>query len=265
MMISRCLLICLLFCSAAAAQTGRASVEWISASATAQAGKPMQTAIRMIHDGGWHSYWVNPGEAGMPTTVEWKLPPGWQVRGPEFPAPARFLTGGLAGYGYEGTTWLPVTLTPPEDFSGGARLTATISWLACGEQGCVPGEAHLQLDVRAGDPADGPEAAAIRQAFAKLPRLRDCLALSVAVEGKNLRLGIAHPADFTADLGACSVFPATPEVVDAQAEIRFTKSDGQWTAVVPRSGFAKEPPRQLTLVLSGGALETPLELSWNAP
>jgi DsbC/DsbD-like thiol-disulfide interchange protein len=255
----------LLSCAVAAANPGKATALWISSSATAEPGQPLETAIRLTHDKGWHSYWTNPGEAGIPTTVEWKLPPGWKSGGLQAPAPIRFLTGGLAGYGYEGATWFPVMLTPPEDFSGQARLTATLSWLACSEEGCVPGQAELHLDLQAGKTAATPDQATILRAHRQLPQPLEGVRLDVKEEKDQLRLTITHGPDFNADLSSISVFPATPEVVDPQAEPRFKKAGDRWLATAPIGEFAKKPVRKLVLVLDGGGLETPLQLGWNAP
>ncbi|MFZ9936732.1 MAG: protein-disulfide reductase DsbD domain-containing protein [Luteolibacter sp.] len=166
---------------------GRATADWIAVSSAALAGQPLQTAIRVRHDKNWHSYWLNPGEAGIPTTVEWKLPPGWQHGVLGFPAPVRFHTGELAAYGYKGELLLPVTVTPPEDFAGTAKLEAEISWLACSADGCMPGEASLSLEITARDAAPSPQAAAILAAIDLLPRPADeALRLSVQESGNSL-------------------------------------------------------------------------------
>jgi DsbC/DsbD-like thiol-disulfide interchange protein len=262
---TRSLSVLLLSCAVASANPGKAGAVWVSSSATVEPGKPLQTAIRLTHDKGWHSYWINPGEAGIPTTVEWKLPPGWKSGGLHFPAPIRFLSGGLAGYGYEETTWLPVTITAPEDFTGKARLSATISWLACSEDGCVPGEAELQLDLRAGKTAATEDRAAIFRAHLQLPQPREGVRLDVKEEKERLMLTITHDAEFAADLSSSRVFPATPDVIDPQAEPRFKKEGGRWIATAPLGEFAEKPLRNLVLVLDGGGLETPLLLTWSMP
>jgi len=255
----------LLSCAVASANPGKATAVWVSTSATVQPGKPLETAIRMTHDKGWHSYWINPGEAGIPTTVEWKLPPGWKSGGLQLPAPIRFLSGGLAGYGYEGTTWFPVTITAPEDFTGKARLNATISWLACSEEGCVPGEAELQLDLQAGKTAATEDRAAVLRAHKQLPQPPEGVRLDVK-EGKDrLMLTITHDAEFDADLSSSRVFPVTPDVIDPQAEPRFKKEGDRWIATAPLGEFAEKPLKNLVLVLDGGALETPLQLTWSMP
>lgn len=255
----------LLSCAVASANPGRAAAAWLSSSATAEPGKPLQTAIRLTHDKGWHSYWINPGEAGIPTKVEWKLPLGWKSGGLQFPAPIRFLSGGLAGYGNEGTILFPVTITAPADFIGDARLSATIFWLACSEEGCVPGEAELQLDLRAGKMAATEDRAAILRAHQQLPQPREGVRLEVKQEKDRLLLTITHDAGFEADLSTSRVFPATPDVIDPQAEPRFKKEEDRWLATAPLGEFAEKPVRNLVLVLDGGSLETPLQLGWNTP
>jgi thiol:disulfide interchange protein DsbD len=265
MMIPRLLMISALSCAASAAQPGRASAVWLSSSMSAEPGKPLQTAIRMTHDDDWHSYWINPGEAGIATTAEWKLPPGWKCSGLELPAPIRFLTGGLAGYGYEGTVLFPAMLTPPADFAGEARLSVTLTWLACGEEGCVPGEKELHLDLRAGAHAATEHEAAIQKAREMLPKARDGVQLEVSEKEDRLALAIMGSSAPVGDLGGCHVYPATPEVIDPKAQIRFHKNGDRWIADAPLGEFAKKPVRHLELILNGGGLDRPLHVAWTAP
>jgi DsbC/DsbD-like thiol-disulfide interchange protein len=257
------IMISTMLCGAAMAgiRSGKATVAWIGESVTCEAGKPLQTAIRMVHDPGWHSYWINPGEAGVKTSVSWKLPPGWKTGGLGYPAPSRFTTSGLAGFGYEGTVLLPVKITPPEDFTGTARLTAVISWLACGEAGCVPGEAEIHLDLSAGIPKQTEEAREILAAHPPPCPAGDSARLAVTEKGKSLVLSINTAMDFD----GCEFFPATPDVVDPRAPVRFVRNGGTWTAEVPKSAYASGPVKQLTLVVAPGGENEALELTWTAP
>lgn len=86
--------------SIAAVRSGKAEVDWLSVSATVAPGKPVQTALRLVVDPGWHTYWENPGEGGMGISVKWDLPAGWTAGALEHPVPQRFMTGELAGFGY---------------------------------------------------------------------------------------------------------------------------------------------------------------------
>lgn len=268
LMIARLTLVSTMFCAPAMAgiRSGKVMVDWIGESAICEAGKPLQTAIRMIHDPGWHSYWINPGEAGIKTTVKWNLPPGWKTGTLGYPSPSRFMTSGLAGFGYEGTVLMPVTVTPPADFTGTARLTAMISWLACGEEGCVPGEAEILLDLSAGTPKATPDSQIILAAYQKLPRpVANAPRLAVAEKGKNLVLVIETNSGVALDLEGRECFPATPDVIDPRVSIRFAKNGETWMAEVPKSEYASAPVKRLTLALAQAGANEALELTWSAP
>jgi DsbC/DsbD-like thiol-disulfide interchange protein len=49
------------------------------------AGKPLWLGLLIAHQPHWHTYWKNPGDSGLPTTLQWTLPAGTQagdIRGP---------------------------------------------------------------------------------------------------------------------------------------------------------------------------------------
>ena len=246
--------------------TGHAKVEWITASATSEPGKPLQTAIRMSIEPGWHTYWINPGEGGMKTGFEWKLPPGWLASEPGHPVPKRFLTGELPGFGYKGIVMFPVTLTAPAGFEGSAKLTGKISWLACNEGACVPGEAEITLEISAGAMADSADAPQIQAALALIPQPQDdVFEFQVAEAPQGLTLSIKSRSRKAINPGQWEVFPATPEVVDPAAEIRFVAKGAEWTAGVPKSEYLTGPPQALKLVIAQAGEAGPISLTWRAP
>jgi thiol:disulfide interchange protein DsbD len=64
-------------------------------------GKPLWLGLQLRHATGWHTYWKNPGDSGLPTELHWTLPSGWQASAIEWPLPQRVQIGALANYGYE--------------------------------------------------------------------------------------------------------------------------------------------------------------------
>ncbi|MDG5495494.1 protein-disulfide reductase DsbD domain-containing protein [Niveispirillum sp. BGYR6] len=121
----------------------------------------------------WHTYWLNPGDSGIATSIGWTLPAGWQAGDINWPAPERFPIGPLVNFGYKDTVHLLVPLTLPADAKPGApvTLTAAVDWLVC-EDICIPESATLTLDVPVVDGAAKPaaEAAALfTEARASLP------------------------------------------------------------------------------------------------
>jgi thiol:disulfide interchange protein DsbD len=120
----------------------------LAAAAFYQPGHPLVVALHLQHQAGWHSYYKDPGDAGLPTTLAWQLPAGFSAGPIQWPVPVRFTApGGLATQGYTGDVSLPVEIQLPPGFHEPVlHLAAHATWLAC-SQVCIPGGADLALAV----------------------------------------------------------------------------------------------------------------------
>ena len=78
-------------------------------------GRPVWLGLRISHQPQWHTYWRNPGDSGLATTLSWRLPAGLSAGEIAWPVPRRLPVGHLVNYGYEGTTLLPVPITVTQD------------------------------------------------------------------------------------------------------------------------------------------------------
>src|ERR1700733_3099575 len=107
----------------------------VAGDATAAGASAIWVGLKLRHDAGWHTYWKNPGDAGMPTKISWTLPEGWTAGGINWPAPERMQVGPLASYGYEGEVVLPLKVFPPAGWNAKqtVHLAAHVNWLVCKE------------------------------------------------------------------------------------------------------------------------------------
>lgn len=106
--------------------------------ATTVSGVPHVAVVYTIEPG-WHIYWENPGESGMPTTAELRGPVG----AVKYPGPDKFIgAGDIVNYGWEKQAALFFPLT---NATSAATVHAETRWLACREDACVPGSASLSL------------------------------------------------------------------------------------------------------------------------
>jgi hypothetical protein len=64
---------------------------------------------------GWHTYWRNPGDSGLPTEIAWTLPAGFHAGDIVWPVPERFVVEGLGNYGYRDTVDLLIPITVGQD------------------------------------------------------------------------------------------------------------------------------------------------------
>src|ERR1700680_498389 len=168
--------------SAADAQSGalpdakpKVVASLISERAGVVAGGTVTVALNEIIRKNWHTYWINPGDSGAPTMINWHLPPGWTAGAIQWPYPKRLPVGPLMNFGYEDQVALLSDVHAPADARSGdsAVLAADVMWLVCSDV-CIPEETHLQLPLAiaaAPPPPDGKNAALFAQARAKLPHI----------------------------------------------------------------------------------------------
>jgi len=150
-------------------QAQHLTVELTPSPANFVAGQENTVGLHFKLDSGWHIYWVNAGDAGGPTTVEWTLPKGITAGPLLFPAPKRLPLGPLMDFGYEGDVTLPVKLQVAQGAKPG-MLQAKVDWLVCREV-CIPGKALLGLSYSIGGSAGNQaQTDALQSAVKLLPQ-----------------------------------------------------------------------------------------------
>jgi thiol:disulfide interchange protein len=165
-------------------------------SASVPAGGTATLALVMTPQPGWHGYWKNPGDAGVETRMEWRLPAGVQAGGLRYPVPGRLLISGLMNYVYEGRHALLVDLKVPKGLAPGTRLPvrARTDYLVCTDQVCVPESAELAAELTVAAPGAEASRNPAFDAYRKaLPRPLGARAAFEVKSGK-LRLAIPLPA-----------------------------------------------------------------------
>ncbi len=113
---------------------------------------PFWVLFRLDIQPGWHTYWKNPGDAGLAPALHWTLPPGATASEIAWQPPKRMPFGPLLGYVYEGSADHLVKITPPPGGIAGGKfpLKVDATWLVCSEE-CVPEKASLDLTLPVGD------------------------------------------------------------------------------------------------------------------
>lgn len=162
------------WCASPAFAQARTQAALLLDHATAVPGSRVMAAVRLTMPDHWHTYWLNPSEAGLggqATAVEWELPQGVSAQAIQWPVPRRLKEEAGSVFAYEGTVALLIPLeisstTPPGDIT----LRAKVSWLEC-EKSCVPGRATLEARLAIGTTAAPSPAAAEFTVFqSRLPK-----------------------------------------------------------------------------------------------
>jgi thiol:disulfide interchange protein len=126
--------------------TPHVEAELVAESTSWVAGAANWVALRLKPEPGWHTYWRNPGDSGLPTTLTWTLPEGWTAGEIAWPYPSVHRLGELVNYGYDAQTLHLVSLTVPAGAEGEVTVKALAKWLVCSDI-CIPGQAELELTL----------------------------------------------------------------------------------------------------------------------
>jgi thiol:disulfide interchange protein len=135
--------------------SARATATLVSDTDTVAAARPFRIGLRLRLAPGWHTYWQNPGDAGVAPELDLDLSSGASAGPIAWPVPQRIAEGSLMTYAYTGDVLLPVTITPTP--AGATSVKAHANWLVCRDI-CVPEEGEFRLDLPAGTAAPSPQA-----------------------------------------------------------------------------------------------------------
>lgn len=112
-------------------------------------------ALNFQNAQGWHTYWKNPGDAGLPIKVEFffdgKAQAEAYVAELEWPVPHRYIEeGDLLAYGLSDNYSLFYTLSDEQLQSlEGKELKLAVTWLIC-KHVCIPGKKELSGKIEKG-------------------------------------------------------------------------------------------------------------------
>ncbi len=217
--------------------------------APAAPGGATSVAILMRPAPGWHGYWLNPGDAGLGMTLNWRVPEGAMPGPPHYPVPRTLTIAGLMNHVYESDYAILSSLTLPPGASPGSvvPLELEAEWLACTDEVCVPERGVLRAEARVAAPGErvarDPRFDEWRK---RLPAPLGAQA-RFALDAKALRIAIPLPDSVR--LTDPHFFVAQDKLVDYAAVQTFGRSKDLLVIEIPRAKFAPAETQELRGVL----------------
>lgn len=215
------------------------TVTLVSERDAVEPGRPLVVGLQLQMAPDWHTYWLNPGDSGLPTRIKWRLPEGFEAGPLQWPRPQRIPADPLMSYGYEGQVLLLTEIRTPSAFAEPqATLAARVDWLEC-KEACLPGKAELELRLpvtRAEASPLAEWAPAFRAARASLPLEPKGVEVEAALQGDVLTLAVNDSP------GARSAyfFPAKADAIDHAAAQRIEAGGSGFRLQIPRAANAPE-------------------------
>lgn len=189
------------------------SVELLSDTKAVEAGKPFTLGVLYTMKDPWNIYWKHAGSSGYATSIDWKLPSGFEAGPVQWPIPkAKEVTSdGMTDmmFIYEKEVLLTATITPPERIDA-KELTFSMEsgWLECVETTCVPGDGKSKLTLPVGSAEASEHAEAFAATKEKIPGAADGWSFEAIQEKNTFALLVTPPADAKA-IPSAEFFPAS--------------------------------------------------------
>ena len=246
-------------------KTSHVTAELLSENKSSLPGQTAWVGLRLEMEPHWHTYWRFPGDSGLPTKVEWKLPSGWKISEPIWPLPARIELPPLVNYGFEGEALLGFQLEVPNSTpEGNYQLEAKASWLVCKEE-CIPEKADLKLSFKVSQAAPSRQnwASLFTELRAQQPSpLPAENFVGLKMEEKRIGLELRQPWP----VGAVDFFPLAAQLITGKEPPRLEKgSDGVFTLWMEKAAPFSTTAQEFSGLLVVGKRPTQKVFSVNYP
>ena len=233
--------------SLAKSQVKGVKAELISEAATITAGQTFTVALFLHHFDKFHTYWQNPGNVGVPTTIKWDLPDGFSAGPIQWQVPERSKMLVYNCHAYIGDAYLLVNITAPATLpEGPVTLTANTSWMSCSQKTCC----FIAFEKVAVTLATGPasklhpqHAQDIANARKRLPHKDPNWIVNAATNKKHITLQIRHKTQSLEQEDL--YFYPFEKVSDTELPQHTTVDGAAYTLTVPQASHLESPPNRI--------------------
>jgi thiol:disulfide interchange protein DsbD len=245
------------------ADTDHVHVQLLPPEGVLYIGEPFTNEVGLYFklEPGWHIYWKNPGDAGLPPRIQWTLPAGITAGPLLFPAPKRLALGPLMDYGYEGEVLFPLKIHVDNNVKATpVTLHAKVDWLVCRES-CIPGKAELEIHrgvynqlyeiLHFDEPLDS---FFLHRDSKSLPAIPKPLPASAKANFQPTPTGFRLSVETGRRETEATLFPAEQDILDNPAPQKFTATARGFTLDLKKDANLIANPKELkgVLELSGG-------------
>lgn len=217
-------------------------------------GDEFYIGIRFTVRNGWHIYWLNPGDSGIPTTIEWDVPEGVAVSRIYWPPPHIFEFSGMYNFGYTGTVIIPVKIKIGNTITSPVKITAKVTWLACKEK-CIPGNAITSVLINTDSikrTFNKKNKQHIERALSTMPATSGDWKFSAIKKGNSVAINIETPEWINKELKYIDFIPYAEGIFSTEPG-KLTKNSGKlYTLELKLDQYRSVDPKFVEAILNTG-------------
>ena len=209
-------------------------------------GQTFTVALFLDHTDSFHTYWKNPGTAGLATSLKWTLPEGFEASPIRWQVPEKVKMVIYDAYGYNSDAMLLVDMKAPEKLpKESVLLKAKAVWMACGpepKQCCNLGFQDLSLSLKTGNKPKWDEEgrSRIAEARKKLPEPIQGWKQTAKRDGEKLILTVRNIAGVPVEEDQEICFYSELNHFTTLKKQRFKVKGDELTVTLPIADYAPD-------------------------
>jgi len=195
--------------------------------------------ITLKPDDHWHTYWSNPGDAGLTLSIRLS-DENLTVSTEEFPTPQRYELGGIVAYGYEQPKTFLFTISGelPDVLEGKA------TWLTCDDSSCLPGSKKFSIPLA---PESSEEPDWLVKARSEQPSVLETQEEKTTSDDRQWTFSFQHDAE---NLSGWSVYPKSESFSESNGKTSLDKAGKNYVFTMTCSG--NDTPETIQFLITDG-------------
>lgn len=249
-------LLCFLFVTPVQAQWEPAEVDIVFNKSIASAGDTLKIGFLIKLEDGWHTYWKNPGHAGLPLTFTVKHPDVLKLGEIQYPTPERIEAGPLVTFGYHGQVLFVRDLVIPKNTNlPEIKLNIDMQYLVCEDQCLVKKKSFEKTVLMASDSKASVHNDLFETTATTLPNKGARWLFSASLHAHEDKGHVDLKGDYQGpeDIEVIDFFPAKDVPLEFSKPTIFKREFGKFTLHLNESDLTVESPRLTGLVVFRGA------------
>jgi thiol:disulfide interchange protein DsbD len=225
-------------------KTGHALSDLVPEKTAFTPGETLWFAFHQQLEPGWHVYWKNPGDSGLPLDLKWRLPAGYSAGAVAYPLPEQIAIGPLANFGHHGAPTFLIPVTAPADATVGETVEVGLKagWLIC-EEICVPEEAAFTVRAPVAAAAEPHALGARLVAEARAAAPQTAPESRFSASARAIVVETEAPGD---RFDSAFFFPETEGAIEPAAKQEMSVADGR-LRITLKPGYSIDAAKLETL------------------
>ncbi len=195
----------------------------------------------------WHIYWRNPGDSGMPTSIDFDFPDGLTISEIKWPAPKVFEYDGLASYGYEKQVLLLADISVPENYNlNSIEIIANLKSLICKDI-CIPFNTTVSTEINllTNFKAENQVSILFSESTKSLPEEKHNIDISIKVDNEFITLIIQNPEINPAEIESLYFLPYNNGIFKNSIDQKFIQDENNTVLKIDVDHFRIEEPKEI--------------------